>query len=53
MLCCSYSSQHARVKANPIGKVRRAIKGFINEFPEYERLLPHVKGSSFSIYMRS
>ena len=24
--------------------VRRAIKGFINDFPEYERLLPHVKG---------
>ena len=24
--------------------VRRAIKGFISEFPEYERLLPHVKG---------
>lgn len=25
--------------------VRRAIKGFINDFPEYERLLPHVKGN--------
>lgn len=25
--------------------VRRAIKGFIAEFPEYERLLPHVKGT--------
>jgi len=25
--------------------VRRAIKGFIAEFPEYERLLPHVKGN--------
>ena len=24
--------------------VRRAIKGFISDFPEYERLLPHVKG---------
>jgi large subunit ribosomal protein LP0 len=24
--------------------VRRAIKGFISEFPEYERILPHVKG---------
>jgi large subunit ribosomal protein LP0 len=24
--------------------VRRAIKGFIAEFPEYERILPHVKG---------
>ncbi|KAK3706320.1 ribosomal protein P0 (A0) (L10E) [Vermiconidia calcicola] len=25
--------------------VRRAIKGFISENPEYERLLPHVKGN--------
>ncbi|GAB7354094.1 hypothetical protein MBLNU459_g4662t1 [Dothideomycetes sp. NU459] len=25
--------------------VRRAIKGFIADFPEYERLLPHVKGN--------
>ena len=25
--------------------VRRAIKGFVAEFPEYERLLPHVKGT--------
>ncbi|KAF2099423.1 hypothetical protein NA57DRAFT_38081 [Rhizodiscina lignyota] len=25
--------------------VRRAIKGFMNENPEYERLLPHVKGN--------
>jgi len=25
--------------------VRRAIKGFVAEFPEYERLLPHVKGN--------
>jgi len=25
--------------------VRRAIKGFIAEFPEWERLLPHVKGN--------
>jgi large subunit ribosomal protein LP0 len=24
--------------------VRRALKGFIPDFPEYERLLPHVKG---------
>src|ERR1700753_1884511 len=24
--------------------VRRAIKGFISDFPEYERLLPFVKG---------
>ncbi|TKA68865.1 60S acidic ribosomal protein P0 [Cryomyces minteri] len=27
------------------GVVRRAIKGFIGDFPEYERLLPHVKGN--------
>ncbi|KAK5102375.1 ribosomal protein P0 (A0) (L10E) [Exophiala xenobiotica] len=25
--------------------VRRAIKGFIADFPEYERLLPHVRGN--------
>lgn len=25
--------------------VRRAIKGFIAEFPDYERLLPHIKGN--------
>ncbi|KAF2739259.1 60S acidic ribosomal protein P0 [Polyplosphaeria fusca] len=25
--------------------VRRALKGFLNDFPEYERLLPHVKGN--------
>jgi large subunit ribosomal protein LP0 len=25
--------------------VRRAIKGFIGDFPQYERLLPHVKGN--------
>ncbi|KAK5944121.1 ribosomal protein P0 (A0) (L10E) [Knufia obscura] len=25
--------------------VRRAIKGFVADFPEYERLLPHVKGN--------
>jgi len=25
--------------------VRRAVKGFINDNPEYERLLPHVKGN--------
>lgn len=25
--------------------VRRALKTFISEFPEYERLLPHVKGN--------
>jgi large subunit ribosomal protein LP0 len=26
--------------------VRRAIKGFVSEFPEYERILPHVKGET-------
>jgi len=25
--------------------VRRAIKGFLGDFPEYERILPHVKGN--------
>ena len=25
--------------------IRRAIRGFINEFPDYERLLPYVKGN--------
>ncbi|KAF8424619.1 60S acidic ribosomal protein P0 [Tirmania nivea] len=25
--------------------VRRAIRGFISEFPDFERLLPHVKGN--------
>jgi len=25
--------------------VRRAIRGFISEFPDYERLLPHVRGN--------
>jgi len=25
--------------------VRRALKGFIGDFPEYERLLPHVRGN--------
>ncbi|KAI9794180.1 MAG: ribosomal protein P0 (A0) (L10E) [Peltula sp. TS41687] len=25
--------------------VRRALKGFITDFPQYERLLPHVKGN--------
>lgn len=24
--------------------VRRAVKGFIADFPEYEKLLPHIKG---------
>jgi hypothetical protein len=26
-------------------QVRRALKGFINDNPEYERLLPFVKGA--------
>ncbi|KAI5289414.1 ribosomal protein P0 (A0) (L10E) [Ascosphaera aggregata] len=25
--------------------IRRAIKGFVNDNPEYERLLPHIKGN--------
>ncbi|KAL1794776.1 60S ribosomal protein uL10 [Alternaria dauci] len=25
--------------------VRRALKGLVNDYPEYERLLPHVKGN--------
>jgi large subunit ribosomal protein LP0 len=28
--------------------VRRAIKGFVSDFPEYERLLPHVRGTPFT-----
>lgn len=24
--------------------VRRAIKGFVSDYPEYDRILPHVKG---------
>jgi ribosomal protein L10 len=28
--------------------VRRALKGFIGDNPEYERLLPHVKGKIMS-----
>lgn len=28
--------------------VRRAIKGFVTDVPEYERLLPHVKGMGFN-----
>ena len=28
--------------------VRRALKGLINDSPEYERLLPYVKGTYFS-----
>ena len=30
---------------NPFPQVRRAIKGFLSETPEYERLLPYVKGN--------
>lgn len=26
--------------------VRRAVKGFITDFPEYEKLLPHIKGNA-------
>ena len=26
--------------------VRRALKGFVTDFPEYEKLLPFVKGRS-------
>lgn len=33
-------------QSNIDGQVRRAIKGFINDFPEYERLLPHVRGTT-------
>jgi len=33
--------------------VRRAIKGFISEFPEYERILPHVKGNVGFIFTNS
>ena len=33
--------------------VRRAIKGFITDFPEYERLLPHVKGNVGFIFTNS
>jgi len=32
--------------------VRRAIKGFISDFPEYERLLPHVKGNVGFVFVR-
>ncbi|KAJ8613748.1 hypothetical protein MRB53_036890 [Persea americana] len=31
--------------ADGVGQVRRAIKGFIADMPEYERLLPYVKGN--------
>lgn len=33
--------------------MRRAIKGFIADYPEYERLLPHVKGNKFRCFYRS
>ncbi|KAH0385345.1 hypothetical protein KCU92_g3645, partial [Aureobasidium melanogenum] len=33
--------------------VRRALKGFISEAPEYERLLPHVKGNVGFIFTNS
>ncbi|KAL8714852.1 MAG: hypothetical protein Q9220_001365 [cf. Caloplaca sp. 1 TL-2023] len=33
--------------------VRRAIKGFITDNPEYERLLPHVKGNVGFIFTNS
>lgn len=33
--------------------VRRALKGFIGEHPEYERLLPHVKGNIGFIFTNS
>jgi len=36
---------HAVVLMGKNTMVRRAIKGFIAEFPEYERLLPHVRGN--------
>ncbi|RMZ74783.1 hypothetical protein DV737_g5748, partial [Chaetothyriales sp. CBS 132003] len=36
---------HAVVLMGKNTMVRRAIKGFITDSPEYERLLPHVKGN--------
>lgn len=30
---------------NVVSQVRRAIKGFMGDLPDYERLLPHVKGN--------
>jgi len=33
--------------------VRRALKGFINDNPEYERLLPHVRGNVGFIFTNS
>jgi large subunit ribosomal protein LP0 len=32
--------------------VRRALKGFLAESPEYERLLPHVKGIPVALEKR-
>jgi len=33
--------------------VRRALKGFINDNPDYERLLPHVKGNIGFVFTNS
>ncbi|KAF2442313.1 60S acidic ribosomal protein P0 [Karstenula rhodostoma CBS 690.94] len=33
--------------------VRRALKGFVGDFPEYERLLPHVKGNVGFVFTNS
>jgi large subunit ribosomal protein LP0 len=33
--------------------VRRAIKGFVSDNPEYERLLPHVKGNARGEHTRT
>jgi len=33
--------------------VRRAVKGFVNDNPEYERLLPHVKGNIGFVFTNS
>ncbi|KAF2013276.1 60S acidic ribosomal protein P0 [Aaosphaeria arxii CBS 175.79] len=33
--------------------VRRALKGFLSDFPEYERLLPHVKGNVGFVFTNS
>lgn len=37
-ICCSGTAIDSEIQ------VRRALKGFIAENPQYERLLPHVKG---------
>jgi len=44
---------HAVVLMGKNTMVRRAIKGFITEFPEYERLLPHVRGNVGFIFTNS